>query len=354
MSAWYVMSAMGFYQVCPGVPQYALGSPLFDRTVIHFENGNEFVLRTENNSGANRYINSAELNGASYPKSYLAHDELVKGGKLTLKMAGTPNREWASAEENIPHSPPTSGYVAVPYLLAKGKMFADSLRVDIFSPDSSSYVNYRLDTGDTSKTADPSPLPGLAARMLLKKTTSISAWTVNARAGTSDTVHARFIQHKPVGTMTLESRYDPQYAGGGDEALIDGLRGGANFHLAEWQGYHGVDVEAVVDLGETKPVTHVGLEALQDNNSWIFFPKQVVFSFSQDGITWGDSVVVSNPVPPHDMDVAVREFGTPVRDLRGRYVKVRATNMGVCPPWHKGAGEQAWLFVDEIIINLKK
>jgi hypothetical protein len=54
------------------------------------------------------------------------------------------------------------------------------------------------------------------------------------------------------------------------------------------------------------------------------------------------------------MDVAVREFGMPVRDLRARYVKVRATNMGICPAWHKGAGERAWLFVDEIIINLKK
>ena len=63
---------------------------------------------------------------------------------------------------------------------------------------------------------------------------------------------------------------------------------------------------------------------------------------------------MSNRVPPQDMDVAVREFGTPLRDLRARYVKVRAANMGVCPPWHKGAGDLAWLFVDEIIINLKK
>jgi hypothetical protein len=154
--------------------------------------------------------------------------------------------------------------------------------------------------------------------------------------------------------MILTSRYDPQYAGGGDGTLIDGLRGGPNFHLGEWQGYHGVDLEAVVDLGEPKSVLGIGLGALQDNNSWIFFPKQVVFSFSQNGKTWGDSVVVGNSVPPQDVDIAVREFGTNIRDLRTRYVKVRATNMGICPPWHKGAGDQAWLFVDEIIINLKK
>jgi hypothetical protein len=104
MSAWYVMSAMGFYQVCPGQPQYALGSPLFDKTVIHFENGNEFTIRAENNSGANKYIQSAGLNGRPYPASYLAHEEMMKGGKLELQMADTPNREWAPADENIPHS----------------------------------------------------------------------------------------------------------------------------------------------------------------------------------------------------------------------------------------------------------
>ena len=355
MSAWYVMSAMGFYQVCPGIPQYALGSPLFEKTVIHFENGNEFTIRAEDNSSANKYIQSAELNGDLYLKSYLAHDDMVNGGELELLMAGTPNREWASAGESIPHSPRATDYVAVPYFSSGGRMFADSMRVDIASLDSSNHLYYRVDPGDSGAATAGVNAPAVqAATLLLSQTTSISAWAVNDRNGSSDTVRARFIQHKPVGTMKLGSSYDPQYAGGGDGTLIDGMRGGQNFHLAEWQGYHGVDVEAVIDLGGQKTVSSVGIGALQDNNSWIFFPKQVVFSFSQNGTAWRDSVVVSNSVPPQDMEVTVREFGTTVRDLRTRYVKVRATNMGVCPRWHKGAGDVAWLFVDEIIINLKK
>jgi hypothetical protein len=355
MSAWYVMSAMGFYQVCPGVPQYALGSPLFGKTVLHFENGEKFTIRAEDNSAANKYIQSAELNGKTYQASYLAHAGMMKGGTLELRMASTPNRAWASTDENIPHSPGSVSYTSVPFFHSKGKIFADSMRVEIVPPDSTSRLYYSVDSGEPEGgTSGLSASRVYTTPVLITSTSSVCAWAVNDRAGASDTARARFIQYKPVGTMTLESRYDPQYAGGGDGALIDGLRGGANFHLGEWQGYHGVDLEAVVDLGETKPVAHVGLEALQDNNSWIFFPKEVIFSFSQNGTTWGDSVVVSNAVSPQDMDVAVREFGMPVRDLRARYVKVRATNMGICPAWHKGAGERAWLFVDEIIINLKK
>ncbi|MGE5497098.1 MAG: GH92 family glycosyl hydrolase, partial [Syntrophothermus sp.] len=81
MSAWYVLSAMGFYSVCPGDARYVIGTPAFDRTVI--KTGKEsFTIKAENLSEKNIYIQSAALNGKGYPYSYIDHSVLLKGGEL--------------------------------------------------------------------------------------------------------------------------------------------------------------------------------------------------------------------------------------------------------------------------------
>lgn len=86
MSAWYVFSAMGFYPVCPGVPEYVLGSPIFDSVTLTFPDGKHFRIKAENNSRENKYIRSARLNGAPYEKTFIRHEDMVKGGTLIFKM----------------------------------------------------------------------------------------------------------------------------------------------------------------------------------------------------------------------------------------------------------------------------
>lgn len=86
MSAWYIFSAMGFYPVCPGVPEYALGSPCFDRLVIHNANGRDFTIVAEGASNKNLYIKKAELNGKRYKSNFLKHEDIMNGGVLRVKM----------------------------------------------------------------------------------------------------------------------------------------------------------------------------------------------------------------------------------------------------------------------------
>ncbi len=86
MSAWFVLSAMGFYQVCPGQLQYTIGTPLFDKVTINLENGNKFIIRTENLSDNNFYIQSAEMNGNKYDKCYITHSDIMNGGEIVFKM----------------------------------------------------------------------------------------------------------------------------------------------------------------------------------------------------------------------------------------------------------------------------
>ena len=96
MCAWYVFAAMGFYPVCPGKPQYDLGSPIFDEVRIHLPGGKTFTIRAENNSRKAKYIQSAEMNGKPYDSAFLSHDDIAAGATLTLRMGERPNRAWAA------------------------------------------------------------------------------------------------------------------------------------------------------------------------------------------------------------------------------------------------------------------
>ncbi|MDH4070218.1 MAG: GH92 family glycosyl hydrolase, partial [Ignavibacteria bacterium] len=90
MSAWYVMSALGFYQVCPGEPVYAIGTPLFPKSTVHLENGRRFVVSAEGTSSERRFVRDVGFNGATLSVPFLHHDSLMAGGTLRFTMASEP------------------------------------------------------------------------------------------------------------------------------------------------------------------------------------------------------------------------------------------------------------------------
>ncbi len=102
MSAWLIFSMMGFYPVCPGMPYYVIGSPMFEEAIIEVQNNKQFIIKTINNSKKNIYIQSARLNGKPFDRSFIWHDEIVKGGELVFEMGDQPNRTWATGTECIP------------------------------------------------------------------------------------------------------------------------------------------------------------------------------------------------------------------------------------------------------------
>ena len=86
MSAWYALSAMGFYSFCPGRPVYEIGRPIFDKVTIHLSNGKDFVIQAKNNSVENKYIRSMKLNGEELAEPRFSHFDLMKGGELIFEM----------------------------------------------------------------------------------------------------------------------------------------------------------------------------------------------------------------------------------------------------------------------------
>lgn len=103
-SAWYVFSALGFYSVCPATDQYALGTPLFRRTVLHLENGKVFVISAPNNSEENVYVQSALLNGKPYTKNWIAQPVIQAGGEFRLTMGPRPNTQKGIGADDVPYS----------------------------------------------------------------------------------------------------------------------------------------------------------------------------------------------------------------------------------------------------------
>jgi predicted alpha-1,2-mannosidase len=103
-SAWYVFSALGFYPVTPGTGEYVLGSPLFRKAVISFENGNRLVISAPDNSSRNIYVKEASFNGKKLNVSYVTHNQLQTGGQLRFQMSQTPNKERGSNPEARPYS----------------------------------------------------------------------------------------------------------------------------------------------------------------------------------------------------------------------------------------------------------
>lgn len=104
MSAWYVLSSMGFYSVNPANGMYVFGRPLFDKASINLPKNKVFTIETENNGKENIYIQSVTLNGKNYTKAFITHKDIIKGGTLKFVMGNKPNKEFGKKDEDRPKS----------------------------------------------------------------------------------------------------------------------------------------------------------------------------------------------------------------------------------------------------------
>jgi predicted alpha-1,2-mannosidase len=103
-SAWYVFSALGFYPVCPGTGEYALGSPLFKYARINLSDGKDVLIAAAENSPSNCYISSMSVDGKSWTKNYLTHQQLSSGADIDFIMSAEPNTSRGTADNDKPYS----------------------------------------------------------------------------------------------------------------------------------------------------------------------------------------------------------------------------------------------------------
>ena len=152
--------------------------------------------------------------------------------------------------------------------------------------------------------------------------------------------------------VTYLTQPAPQYTENGPEGMVDGVFGNSNYRIGGWQGWQG-DMVAVVELEKVKTVKHVGAHCLENMRSWIFFPKSVSVEYSLDGQIWKPYGEVKNtqfaPVHERQEESVVHCFAVN-GSAQAKYLKITLHNYGLLPSWHISAGQQAWLFVDELEI----
>jgi hexosaminidase len=164
-------------------------------------------------------------------------------------------------------------------------------------------------------------------------------------------VTKQVILHKATGKqVTYSIPVNYRYPGCGDGTLTDGIQGSDRHNDGYWQGFHGDNMDVMIDLGTVQPIKEVRINFLQRYWSWIFFPVKIVVETSEDGVDW-KTFEGMNEVSPTIQEAMKKELAVRTSGAQGRYVKVTAVNLGVCPPGHPGAGDKTWIFADEIIVN---
>lgn len=142
-------------------------------------------------------------------------------------------------------------------------------------------------------------------------------------------------------TIKYTSPYAPQYTAGGDSALVDGLRGGWTYGDKRWQGFLNTDMDITVDLGEMKEISSIAAEFMQLSGPYVWLPREVIISISEDGNTFTEQARLHTDVPTTEDWLVFRTYEWDGK-ASARYVRYQALSNGI---------EGGWLFTDEIVIK---
>jgi predicted alpha-1,2-mannosidase len=155
--------------------------------------------------------------------------------------------------------------------------------------------------------------------------------------------------------VTYFTQPAPQYTENGPEGMVDNIYGNINYRIGGWQGWQ-EDFVAVLELDNEQKVNMVGVNCLENMRSWIFYPKGLKVEYSHDGETWlpyGEQGAVVDAIgenPQARQGESHTQLFAVAKKVRAKYFRITLKNYGKLPDWHMSAGEQAWLFVDEIVI----
>lgn len=309
MSAWYVLSTLGMYAICPGQPAWTYLAPSAYATV-HLEDGSK-----------------KPISDVTPPFEYWFPDY---------------RRELATETSGV--------LLPVPAIEAPSRVFTEKMPVSIKAVDRDVRCYYRVqEIGHRDEKKDFMVYQG---PFFIEQSGKVETYAEQAPGIASAVVTGTFIRKPNAYTVEIRSTYNPQYHAGGPEGLLDGIRGSENWRKGDWQGYQAQDFEAVVDLKEMRSAKEISAGFLQDSRSWILMPREVEFLVSTDGQKFfpvGKKIITDED--PQREDTFIKEYGLKDPIGKFRYVKVIARNFGKLPAWHQGAGGDAFIFIDEITIR---
>jgi hypothetical protein len=284
------------------------------------------------------------LNKNPYSKLYLTFNDIANGGDWDVFTGRLPNKLFMQDLEKPVSRISDELIIPNPYIIYPTSTFKGQTTVSFGCAESDVKIYYTLNG------ATPT-----GASTLFTKPFTLSANTnvkcIGIKNGKSSfVVEARLTRLKDDIKIGSLSKIHPNYTAGGNDALIDGLYGNINWRIGSWQGFQGNDLEAVLDLGQSKPIKKISIETLQDTGAWIVFPKAVEYLISDDGLNFKQAAILTTKINIKDLAVQKQSF-TANLNTKARYIKVIAHQYGPLPDWHESKGEPSYIFADEITVN---
>ncbi len=150
MSAWYILSSLGFYSVCPGSNEFALTTPLFEKAVMKLTNGKTLSVLA-NNPQKNVYISKVELNGKLIEGNFITYNQLMEGGELRFTLTDKPDMTRGVSEESAPYSYTKEKVVSIPYVDRDLNLFMDKVTVALATATAGAEIRYTLDGSEPTE-----------------------------------------------------------------------------------------------------------------------------------------------------------------------------------------------------------
>ncbi len=169
MSAWYILSSLGLYAVCPGSNEFTFTTPLFEKATLQLANGKTLTI-TANHPEKNLYIDKVELNGKEIETNFVTYEQLMGGGELHFSLTDQPNRKRGVTADSAPYSFTKEAVVSIPYVDKDLNLFMDSVTVNLATATAGATVHYTLDGSEPTQQS-----PIFNAPLVLKNTTQINA-----------------------------------------------------------------------------------------------------------------------------------------------------------------------------------
>lgn len=300
MSAWYVLSSIGLYKVTPGSTFWQTVTPFFKKVKINLENGKSEFFNNQND---------------------ILH--------------------WLS-KTPVPEPRKIKEIVIVPVIHSEKRFFEKQQNISIESYQKNK-IYYAINGSDFKEYKE---------ELTLTETSTITTFAENSKGEKSGIVSAKFYKKPNNYSIDIKSKANPQYFAGGNEGLIDGISGDANWRKGDWHGYQSKDFEAIIDLKESKEISKISADFLQDTRAWILMPTKVEFYISEDNVNFKKLGEVLNPIDAQDYNVQTKNLELHFAKTKAKYVKIIARNFGKLPSWHQGFpfDGEAFIFIDEITI----
>jgi predicted alpha-1,2-mannosidase len=350
MSAWYVLSAMGLYQVTPGTDYFNIGTPEFDNIKVRSELSGSFEIsaKRENNqsfylSGINFFPPLADIKHTT-ENLCLNYKDMQPGARLQLFME---SQKGSSSLKSFATTNISAGSFVVNPVIQGGTMsFQNSRQVPITVNQKGVKIFY---TTDGTEPTNKSTLYTKPLNVDYSQTVKAIAYDAAGNSSFVTTAVYKKMEHD--WAVKTNTAYEQMYDGGGAIGLVDGIRGETNWRKGNWQGYQKTDVDVTIDLKKATTISSVSAGFLQDTRAWIVMPKEVIVEVSNDGKTFTQVSDKKGLLPIEELTPQLKTAEATFTPVKARFVRLKAIQYGKLPSWHESPGGDTHIFMDEIEIK---